>query len=262
MINIDYTAGLEELKDQGGYGIYINTNKGVKFELINLVTGEVLEADNFTKSLGAMRRKIFGYADVTSGRSELGNTYGLIELSYANNKEWRSNDIRDYIRSVRRIVGDDMLFDYAWVLEIKPEGKNLHYHLALHMDKKAYVPTPDESGMWVRGSSNIKRGEASPYYLVKYAGKSGPQKDRRYYPKGARKYGVWLNGTYYSDDEQQMVSKTSYPPFLQEKASDLGIELYKVERVKGGGWNIIKPDGQKIYARSTWVGRVVYSSEV
>ena len=234
-----------------------------EYHVINKKTGKYFHIDNKTKSIKSLRQRIFSYAQVTSiSKKFLGDNYVLIQLSYAKNNTWGSKQLTAYIQSVMAEVGRENLYDYAWVFEVKPEGRNLHYHLALHTNSKVYVPFPDKSGMWVHGSSNIYRGKSSPYYLAKYVSKEA-QKYSNEFPKGARKYNTWLNKDYYSETEIFDHRKSAYPNYVIDKIEELGVVRFKLRRTEPDadicGWVITVLDelhtleGLEIVVESPWV---------
>jgi hypothetical protein len=224
-------------------GIYINNNKVIVIR--NSVTGKVVVVDNHKKFCASMRKKIFAWADVVDRRSEeLGKTYVLIELSYADNDDWVSKGITKYIQDVLGEVGKENVFAYAWVFEIKPVGRNLHYHLAMLVRPSVFVSTPDRSGMWGYGSSHIYRGKSSPYYLCKYVGKL-EQKMGVEFPKGSHKYHTWLNRDYFSEVDLWDERKVGYPLSVRRFVDEMGWVNPRVRRNPGGGW-LVKPQLEKL----------------
>ena len=236
-----------------------NNTNNYKFIVVNKITGECFISDNYQKSIALLRHRIFSFAEVTSKAKKFyGNSYILVQLSYKNNNQWQSKQVTKYVQEVIKLVGRENVYDYAWVLEIKPIGRNLHYHLAMHVKPKVFIPYPDKSGMWKWGSSNLYRGESSPYYLAKYVSKES-QKYIGEYPKGARKYSTWLNKEYYSQVQILNHRKSAYPAIVSDKISDLGAERVSIKRKKGGGWNIYVLDeghslgGQVVSVKSPWM---------
>jgi hypothetical protein len=241
----------------------LNTNTDQKakkeYHLYNKQTGKYFTVDNHKKSMKQLRSRIFSFAEVTSKTKDvLGNTYILIQLSYADNRAWKSKQITEYLQSVIKLVGRDNVYDYAWVLEIKPVSRKLHYHVALHVKSSVFVPYPDKSGMWKWGSSNLYRGKSSPYYLAKYTSKEA-QKYAGEYPLGARKYSTWLNRKHYSESQIAEHRLSAYPSYVVEKILELGVTRYQLKRGKDGGWVLMVLDtfhdlrGLEIDIASPWV---------
>jgi hypothetical protein len=245
------------------HGIYINNNN-VEIVIRNIETGKVSYVNNHKKCIAYMRRKIFAWAEVTDNKKEdLGITYALIELSYRNNLDWGVSDITKYCQAVINSVGRSNVYDYAFVLEVKPVGRNLHYHVAFHIKPSVYVPTPDKSGMWLHGSTHIVRKKyCNPYYMVKYTTKQ-VQKEGIEFPRGCRKYGVWLNRDYYSQEEINIVKRASYPKYVLDKVDELGCENFSIVRNDDslpdchGGWLITPKDKlHPLFDTPVWVPSV------
>jgi hypothetical protein len=229
------------------------------FHIYNYVTGEYFMIDNYQKSLYKLRKRIFSWAQVTSTRkSDLGNYYILIQLSYAKNSDWQPKQLTNYLQEVIKIIERQRIYDYAWVLEVKPIGRNLHYHVAIHCQPGTKIPMPDKSGMWVYGSTNIYADKSSPYYLVKYTSKE-KQKFNSEVPKGARTYNTWLNSDHYEKSELMEHKKSAYPSYIANYLALNGIEKAQIKRKEGGGWSILVTDvwhdleGLKIDIESPWV---------
>lgn len=236
---------------------------GFGFQIINKKTGKYFHVGSDEKTMKNLRKRIFSYAKITDEEKRfLGNYYILIQLSYAKNSDWNARQLTAYIRSVINLVGRENVFDYGWVMEVKPTGRNLHYHLAIHTTNNIMIPKPDKSGMWKYGSSNIYGGKSSPYYLAKYVSKEA-QKYAAEFPKGARKYSTWLNKDYYSEAEIYDHRKSAYPNFVVDKIEELGIMRFKLRRTEAGsdviGWVITVLDdfhpleGINITVESPWV---------
>lgn len=208
----------------------------------DIKTGRVGIVDNYKKFRAYMRRKIFAWAGVTADHQEdYGKTYALIQLSYADNSTWQAGDMTRYAQKVINSIGRESVYDYAFVMEVKPVSRLLHYHFAMHINSKVFVPYPDKSGMWSLGSTHIYRGVSSPYYLCKYVSKKY-QKDGDEFPPGSRKYGVWLNKNYYQQEEINRVRRASYPHYVLDTIDRLGIENFSVSRApvgSGGGWVLV-----------------------
>jgi len=227
-----------EATDQGeGDTEFILINNKV-YVLYNHASKKVMVIDNKKLFCNRMRRKIFAWAAITDEhKSEFGFTYALIELSYADNRDWSSKDITSYVQKVMKEVGKENIYDYAWVFEIKPKGRNLHYHLAMHIDKRVYIPFPDAEGFWSKGSTHIYRGRSNPYYLCKYL-KKYDQKIGSEFPRGCRKYNTWLNGHHYSERALWDLKKASYPASVGQFCDDMGWVNARVNRAVGGGYEV------------------------
>lgn len=233
------------------------------FHIINKKNGKYFHIGSSEKTMKNLRKRIFSFARVTSEtKKRLGNYYILIQLSYAKNSDWNAKQLTAYVRSVMALVKKKNIYDYAWVFEVKPVGRNLHYHLAIHTTNNIMIPKPDKSGMWRYGSSNIYGGKSSPYYLAKYVSKEA-QKYSNEFPKGARKYSTWLNKDHYSEAEIYDHRKSAYPKYVMDKIEELGIMYFKLRRTETGaeivGWVITVLDdfhlleGMDITVESPWV---------
>jgi len=192
--------------------------------------------DNLEKFCSSMRKRIFAWADVVSDNAHLhGDTFVLIELSYKNKADWAAKNITDFVSSIIKKVGRENVYSYGWVMEIKPKGRNLHYHLAMQINKSVFVPRPDAPGYWRFGSTHIYRGKSSPYYMCKYLNKLS-QKIGSEFPKGSRKYSVWLNDRVYDPPSLWRVRRVAYPAYIRDFVEGKGWENARVKRQKGGGW--------------------------
>lgn len=236
----------------------INNQLKNGYYLYNRKTGKLVILDNHAKSIYRLRKRIFSWAQVTSTMKDVyGNYYLLLELSYADNNDWKASQITGFIQETIKYIGVNDVYDYAWVLEVKPIGKNLHYHLAVHCKDRTKIPFPDKSGSWCYGSTNIRARPSSPYYLAKYTSKE-KQKYREYIPKGARKQSTWMNSIYYSRAQLMEHKKSAYPEEVIKVLNDTGIVDASISRKIRGGWKIDVKDklsdlyGCQIEVQSDW----------
>lgn len=134
-----------------------------------------------------MRARISEWVEImTLLKKEINCRTLMIGLTIADPKDYSPGMIRDYIKNLKQRLGKN-LYGFAWVAEVQDRGA-IHYHLLVVVKKSSRVPTPDKSGMWKWGSSNIGVAK-SPYYLCAYIGKKS-QKDLKRYPKSCRTYAV------------------------------------------------------------------------
>jgi hypothetical protein len=219
------------------------------YYLYNKVTGLFIRLDNYNFYIKRMRNRIFSWARVTEHMKNIyGDYYILIELSYGDNNDWKDRQITEFMQKVIKIIGIDDIYDYGWVVEIKPIGKNIHYHISIHCKKYTKIPMPDKFGLWKYGSTTIEGKKSSPYYLAKYLSKER-QKIIKYVPKGARKQNTWLNKLYYTNEQLMEHKKSAYPIEVKRRIEELGITQAKITRAKKtGGWDIeIADPGHELY---------------
>lgn len=144
---------------------------------------------NDRRRLRRMRRVVIASADASRDLVQRGgNRYWAIfvTLTYRRDASYSPNDIRGYINGVREWLRRRKLkAHYQWVIELTQAGKP-HYHVIFWVPHGLRLPKPDASGMWEKGSSNIKRATKPVGYLVKYVSKG----DGGDIPKHARLFGV------------------------------------------------------------------------
>jgi hypothetical protein len=153
--------------------------------LHNKVTHKGVIVDTFAVRMSLLKQRIFAWAEVMKRYATTHNTrMVMITLTYANMEGYQAGHIRDYVKQMKRKLGEKLI-GFAWISELQKRGA-LHYHLILVVNKGTHIPMPDKSGMWKHGMSKIETAR-TPFYLVTYTGKEF-QKDLSRYPKGARLY--------------------------------------------------------------------------
>jgi hypothetical protein len=75
----------------------------------------------------------------------------------------------------------------VWVAELQTRGA-VHYHVALWLPRRAYLPQADRRGWWPHGSTQTARAVAPVRYLQKYVSKFDSKGCE--FPKGIRLFGV------------------------------------------------------------------------
>ena len=160
------------------------------FGLRNAWTGQFFVVDTFQKHQIRLKTRIFDWIigvekwqNLNPGLSRV----VMIRLSYRMVSDYRPGHIGDYLRNLKKLLGEDLIA-FAWVAELQ-QRKALHYHVCLLVLRGTKIPMPDKKGYWTHGSSRIQTWWDNPTYLAKYCGKEN-QKDYRYYPKGVRTYAV------------------------------------------------------------------------
>ena len=152
----------------------------------NLNNGHLIYIDLFKNRLLKLQHSIFAWAQVFQDYQKQNPlSFVMVGLTYAPTFTPTPNDIRTYIKKIKRQLGSD-LKGFAWVAELQSRGV-LHYHVIFAIEPSAYLARPD-SGQWPFGSSNIKRAR-TPFYLASYTSKKY-QKDFSKFPDGFRAYSV------------------------------------------------------------------------
>lgn len=154
----------------------------------------------------------------------------MLTLTYREGAEWGSNDIRAFMRSVKSVLGDDLL-TYAWIAELQVRGA-VHYHVMLAVKPGTDVPAPDKSGMWIHGLSR-RESWHSLRYLIEYAGKL-EQKGlgEWYYPKGCRVVGLsWAQASSWG---ARLIRKLASLPEWVGGLCGCSAEVIGAQRVVGG----------------------------
>ncbi len=148
-------------------------------------SGRYAMVDQFIGRLEKLRMRIIAWAELVEKYQKKNDVrLIMVTLTYAKKDDYKSGHIRKYIKALKQKMGGEILA-WAWVAEIQKRGA-VHYHLTVLIPKGTRFPTPDKSGMWKWGMSNVKNAR-SAWYLVKYVGKAH-QKDLSRYPKGCRLY--------------------------------------------------------------------------
>jgi hypothetical protein len=154
--------------------------------ILNRETGEVVDVDPRISRIRHLRRRIGAWAQTVSMLNVQGRLV-MIGLTYADGSSWRSDDISDYMNRLSHYLGSDLLA-YSWVAELQGEGNDgaIHYHVLCMVKRGTDVPKPDESGMWIHGSSS-RKSAWSAWYLMTYAKKPQQKGLGEFaYPPGAR----------------------------------------------------------------------------
>ncbi len=211
-------------------------------ELRNFKTGERVRVDVIKARMARLRRRIVNWSNLNSTIYDRNKQrLVMIGLSYRPGVKWEANHIRDYLQKLRKKAGDGLI-SYAWVAELHKSGI-VHYHLYVVVVRGTDVPTPDNSGMWPHGDSNIQTGK-SPYYLVVYLSKDY-QKDfglmsQTY--KGMRAFAVWVNKSFFGVTNYWRFRLTALPMWLEKLISPIqDWEGLYPSRVPGVGWQLIIP---------------------
>lgn len=113
----------------------------------------------------------------------------FLTLTYARVGDWQPRHISGFMKCVdiwlrRKGMGG---IRCVWVAELQDRGA-VHYHVALWLPRRAYVPQADRRGWWQWGSTQTARAVAPIRYLQKYVSKTG-QKGAEF-PRGMRLFGV------------------------------------------------------------------------
>jgi Protein of unknown function (DUF3296). len=143
----------------------------------------------------------------------------MVTLTYVGVNDWEPNHIRDYLRAVRRHC-KKKLVAYAWVAELQKRGA-VHYHVLLITERDVWIPTPDDSGMWPHGSSEIAVARR-PWYIMKYASKEYVG-DGIGYPKHARIFAVWVRPGAISPEWRWHLTMSARQFWLYEEMMQAGL---------------------------------------
>lgn len=113
----------------------------------------------------------------------------FLTLTYRPDVDWSPSHVRDFLRRVdmwlrRRDLGSVRC---VWVAELQDRGA-VHYHVALWLPRRAYLPQADRRGWWPHGLTQTARAVAPIRYLQKYVSKLGQKGG--VFPKGIRLFGV------------------------------------------------------------------------
>lgn len=201
----------------------------------NKKSGQVLEFSRRYARVRRMQRRVFAWANTLRPFLEKrgqGFRLVMVRLSYAPEFTWKPNDIRDFMKLVKRKLGSSLIAA-AFVGELQRRGE-VHYHVLLLVRQGTEIPKPDEAGWWKWGSTRIETAR-SVYYICSYVSKE--YQKMGIFPKGLRMFSVWINKEYLSDIERWFFHLTALPVWLRDEMMHR-FELYlkKVRRVCGGGW--------------------------
>lgn len=180
---------------------------------------------------------------------DIGPRMVMLTLTYKDADMWESNQIRDFMTSMRNLLGKQ-LYGYAWVLEMQERGAP-HYHVLLYVSRGTRIPKPDER-LWEYGMSRIETVK-TPFYICKYTSK-GHQKayQKEGLPAGARMFAVKIYDTNLPEVDLFTFAISSAPswlrPHLLEAFQNAGSVVHW-NRVKGGGW-LIRETGEVL--QSPW----------
>ena len=209
-----------------------NTNKVHGVVLRNNLTGEFITIDKSEARLSRMRRRVFSWADTLKGYLQNIQDYRkvMVTLTYAGVDDWKPNDIRDYMKALKRKLGRDLVAS-AWVGELQKRGA-VHYHVILVCKKGTNIPKPDESGMWTHGLSRIETAK-TVFYLCSYL-KKEYQKEGDF-PKGMNS--VWIAKWAVEEIAHWRMRLSSLPRWFAKKVTDRDDHRgEKWERNEGGGY--------------------------
>lgn len=150
--------------------------------------GALKELNN-RRRMRRMRRVVIAAADASRDLVQRGgNRFQavFVTLTYRSDQFYSTRDISAYVKATRDwLKRRNVKAFYQWVIELTQKGKP-HYHVIWWVPHGLRLPKPDASGMWGKGSSNIKLATRPVGYLVKYVSKG----DGGDFPKGARLFGV------------------------------------------------------------------------
>jgi hypothetical protein len=173
--------------------------------------------DVFKVRYNRMRKRIADWVETVKSLSEY--KFIMITLTYAPAYDWEANHIREFMLTLKKLLGKKLLA-YAWVAEMQKRGV-VHYHVMLVVPDGLIIgedlPYPDDAGLWRYGLTRVEVAR-SPFYLVKYLGKEH-QKDFSKFPKGIRAFSVQI-----------------YEPVLKKKLRYLSLREYEKAFVDEHGW--------------------------
>jgi hypothetical protein len=211
----------------------------------------VLVIDSAIARVQRAQRRIHAWASIVpdeiEGRRRGKDTMStprlvMLTLTYADANGWQSNDIREYMQKIRKTLRG-ALIAYAWVLETQARGAP-HYHVMLYVRRGTFIPTPDKSGQWGKGSSRIETAR-TPFYICKYIGKAH---QKEMLPAGARMFAVWISDKIVGTDALLNLRQSSLPGWFRaivQSARDAGIDVSSGwQRAPGGGW-MMRCDGER-----------------
>jgi hypothetical protein len=220
--------------------------------------GESLRIDSEQARLRRCQKRVHAWAEalpVPKTRKvtrrgytvDTGPVMKMITLTYADADGWNPNDIRGFMKTVRRELGSNLLA-YAWVAETQERGTP-HYHVLLYVKRNAKIPEPDTAGWWTHGYTRIETAR-KPHYILKYTGK---EYQKEGLPAGARMFAVWLSKEAVDADGRFAFRLSAVPAWLHgalhEAREHCGAQV-TWKRKEGGGW-IIRDTGEVLY--SPWI---------
>lgn len=155
---------------------------------------DLLKVNADLARLGRLKRRSQSWCDAVNPLLLSKNAWALaLGLTYRTNNMWRPNHMKDFMRTVRDYLKDDLLA-YFWWAEMHPGGHGVHYHATLIFKKGAFFPHADESGFWPHGMTRTDLlANVSPTYMMKYAQKGveldGDGNPKHSFPPGLRLFG-------------------------------------------------------------------------
>ncbi len=155
----------------------------MRMTLLDKCTGGRIMVDPQRLRLRRLRRRVVEWVKVIEAEAP-GARLLMVTLTYGDGVAWNARHISDFMRSVRRELGDS-LYGYAWVAELQARGA-VHYHVLLWVARGVKLSMPDKSGAWKHGMSRVERARG-PYYVVKYLSKEGIGGE---FPRGCRLFAV------------------------------------------------------------------------
>lgn len=166
----------------------------------------------------------------------------MVTLTYRPGEDPKPGDRKEFMRKVRRRLGDALL-GYTNVAETTKKGV-VHYHYLMVVRRGVWLPTPDKVGLWVHGSTNVLRNLRTAGYLLKYVSKS--EAGEFTLPRGMRAYDVRARIAACLTPAQLIEFRLSaVPRWLEEIVSEWCIETDRLpERIQGGGWRLSGTDYQ------------------
>jgi hypothetical protein len=206
----------------------------------NSETGETVAIDSEGARLRRMRKRVFAWSRVAPG----GCWYILVTLTYAPGCEPRARDVSEFMRRVRRHLGEHLL-GYCWVAEVQRRGA-LHYHVVLAVDGPGVkIPKPDVAGWWVHGMTRVERARSPVGYLASYVKKNNQKSGL---PSGFRMFAVvWRLAAGVAKFVLAVVSLPAWV-LAQVSVDEIFAAGVVPRRAPGGGWRWLER-----VLRSPWV---------
>ncbi len=216
--------------------VFVDKKKTSTINIVDRRTGEILAFDKSLIRISRMRKRIFAWADVLKPQMSDTAHYRvvMVTLTYAKAWQWRKNQIREFMLSIRKICGKNLV-GYAWVAELQERGA-VHYHVELVVKKGTRIPKPDDSGLWKWGLTRIETAKTH-FYICKYVGKEHQKTGD--FPKGMRMFAVWIAKPVITEFQRWYFRLTAIPAWLSEKIKEnADLCMKKWCRDPGGGWTV------------------------
>jgi len=214
-----------------------NSNKVQNVVLKNSETGEEIVLEKKAARLSKMRKRVFSWANTIKDYLPahgigLNHRKVMITLTYEKVEDWRPNHIRDYVKELKRRLGEKAIA-LAWVAELQERGA-VHYHLELICVKGTRIPMPDKSGMWIYGMSKIETAK-SIFYICSYLKKDYQKMGE--FPKGIRIFSVWVAKEAVTTIARWFMRLSTLPTWFANKIMTFEDHQGEAwERMKGGGY--------------------------